>query len=80
MIVNVGIKSIPGINSSINENIPPKKPLLNPNILQKIMAEIGAQINSPKTGTTTTALPTISIAIQLSNEGKGFVFTEASFA
>lgn len=69
------MKSIPGINSSMKEKIPPRKPLLNPNILQKINAEIGAQINSPNTGTTITALPITSIKIQAGNEGKGFCLT-----
>lgn len=71
MIVNVGIKSIPGINSSMKENTPPKKPLLKPNILQKMKAEIGAQINSPATGTTITALPITSIKIHRGSDGKG---------
>ena len=69
------MKSTPGINSSIKEKIPPKKPLLNPNNLQKIIAEIGAQINSPNTGTTITALPIKSIKIHNGNEGKGFCLT-----
>jgi hypothetical protein len=72
MIVNVGMKSIPGISSSIKEKIPPKNPLLNPNILQKMIAEIGAQINSPNTGITITALPIASIKIQLTKDGSGF--------
>jgi len=71
-MVNVGMKSIPGINSSIKEKTPPKKPLLKPNILQKIMAEIGAHINSPNTGMTITALPITSIKIHIGNDGKGF--------
>lgn len=75
MIVNVGIKSIPGINSSIKEKIPPKKPLLKPNILQKMKAEIGAQISSPATGTTTTALPITSIKIHANKDGKGLCLT-----
>jgi hypothetical protein len=72
MIVNVGMKSIPGINSSIKEKIPPKKPLWNPNILQKTIAEIGAQINSPNTGITITALPITSINMHIGRDGKGF--------
>ena len=75
MIVNVGMKSIPGINSSIKEKIPPRKPLLNPNILQKMMAEMGAHISSPKTGITITALPIISIKMHIGNDGKGFCLT-----
>lgn len=71
-MVNVGIKSTPGISSSMKEKIPPKNPFLNPNIFQKIRAEIGAQINSPRTGTTITALPITSITIHKGNEGKGF--------
>lgn len=66
------MKSIPGINSSMNEKIPPRKPLWNPNILQKINAEIGAQINSPNTGITITALPITSIKMQAAIDGKGF--------
>lgn len=74
-MVNVGMKSTPGINSSMNEKIPPRKPLLNPNILQKIRAEIGAQISSPKTGITITALPIRSIKMHKGREGKGFCLT-----
>jgi len=66
------MKSIPGINSSIKENIPPKKPLPKPNILQKIKAEIGAQISSPATGITITAPPITSIKMHRGNDGKGF--------
>ncbi|MND09198.1 hypothetical protein D3C83_323460 [compost metagenome] len=53
-MVNVGIKSSPGISSSKKLNAPPKSPLAPPNILKKIKAEIGAQRiskNSPKKGT-----------------------------
>lgn len=71
IMVNVGMKSIPGINSSIKLNTPPKNPFLKPNIRQNKNAEIGAQINSPKTGTTITALPIKSIKRQVSKEGKG---------
>jgi hypothetical protein len=71
IIVNVGMKSIPGINSSIKLNIPPKNPFLNPNILQNIKADMGAQIISPKKGTNITALPIISITIHAPREGKG---------
>ena len=75
MIVNVGMKSMPGINSSMKEKIPPRKPLLNPNILQKIKAEIGAQINSPSTGIRITALPITSIKMHKGNDGNGFCLT-----
>lgn len=75
MIVNVGMKSTPGINSSMKEKIPPKKPFRKPNIFQKRSAEIGAQINSPKTGTAITALPIRSITIHDTSEGKGFCLT-----
>jgi hypothetical protein len=75
IIVKVGMKSIPGISSSIKENTPPRKPLLKPNILQKIIAEIGAQINSPNTGIMITALPIKSISMHVGKEGKGFCFT-----
>jgi hypothetical protein len=80
IMVNVGIKSMPGISSSIKEKIPPRKPLLNPNIFQKIKAEIGAQINSPSTGITITALPIRSIKIQAANDGRGFCLAESFFA
>ena len=75
MMVKVGIKSIPGINSSMKEKIPPKNPFLNPNIFQKTTAETGAQINSQRTGTTITALPITSITMHKGNEGKGFCLT-----
>ena len=41
--VNVGIKSSPGRISSTKLKIPPKKPLVPPNIRIKIMAETGAK-------------------------------------
>lgn len=56
--------------------MPPRNPLLNPNILQKIKAEMGAQISSPNTGTTITALPIISIKMQAANDGNGFCLVE----
>jgi len=70
-MVNVGMKSMPGISSSIKLNTPPRNPFLKPNIRQNKNAEIGAQINSPKTGTTITALPIKSIKRQVSKDGKG---------
>lgn len=74
------MKSIPGINSSIKEKIPPKKPLPNPNIFQKIKAEIGAHINSPSTGITITALPIRSIKMQAASDGKGLCLAGKFFA
>src|SRR5215203_1237713 len=71
MIVNVGIKFNPGINSSIRLKTPPRNPFLNPNRRQNKKADIGAQINSPKTGTTITALPIKSNTKQVTNDGKG---------
>ena len=71
MIVNVGMKSMPGINSSIKENTPPRKPFLKPNIRQKIKAEIGAQMISPRTGIRITALPIKSISRHDASEGRG---------
>lgn len=70
------MKSIPGISSSIKEKMPPRNPLLNPNILQKIKAEMGAQISSPNTGKTITALPIISIKMQAANDGNGCCLVE----
>ena len=72
MIVKVGIKSSPGINSSTKLNIPPKNPFLKPNIFQNTTADIGAQISSPKTGIIIVALPTRSITKQAPKEGRGF--------
>ena len=75
MIVKVGMKSIPGISSSTKENIPPKKPLLKPNMRQKITAEIGAQMISPINGINVTALPIKSINRHLAREGSGLCCT-----
>lgn len=72
IIVNVGMKSIPGMSSSINEKIPPIKPFRKPNMRQKIKADTGAQTSSPTTGSRITALPIKSISRQEASEGKGF--------
>lgn len=71
-MVKVGIKSNPGINSSIKLNIPPKNPFLNPNMRQKTTADIGAQISSPNTGIIIVALPIKSMIRQAPKEGSGF--------
>lgn len=71
MMVNVGMKSIPGISSSIKEKIPPKNPFLKPNMRQKIKAETGAHIISPIKGMNVTALPIKSINRQAPSEGNG---------
>ncbi len=54
VIVKVGMKSRPGISSSIKLKIPPNNPLAPPNMRMKMSAEMGAHIiskNSPKKGT-----------------------------
>lgn len=71
-MVNVGIKSRPGISSSTKLKIPPKKPFEPPNVLKKIKADIGAQMrskNSPKKGRAYVAYPRKSISRQNANEG-----------
>ena len=75
MMVKVGMKSTPGMSSSINENIPPKKPFLKPNIRQKMNAETGAHTISPTTGIRITALPIKSMTRQENREGSGLYST-----
>jgi hypothetical protein len=73
-MVNVGIKSRPGISSSIKFTIPPTKPFLKPNIFQKIKADTGAQRisrNSPIKGIPKVAKPKKSISRQAARDGRG---------
>ena len=72
-MVNVGIRSRPGINSSIKLKTPPIKPFLNPNIRQKISADMGAQITSPRKGISMDALPIKSMSKHFAKEGNGRV-------
>jgi len=53
MMVKLGIKSVPGSISSIKLAIPPNAPFHPPNVIKKVIAEIGAQMisaNSPRKG------------------------------
>jgi hypothetical protein len=76
--VKVGIKSRPGMISSIKLNTPPKNPLAPPNIRINTSAEIGAQTisrNSPRKGIPYVAYPKKSISRQAAREGIGFSAT-----
>ena len=53
MIVKLGMKSVPGKISSMKFPIPPSAPFHPPNVIKKMIAEMGAQTisaNSPKNG------------------------------
>ena len=54
MMVKLGIKSVPGINSSMKLPIPPIAPFHPPKLAKKIIPETGAHTMSaisPKKGT-----------------------------
>src|ERR1041385_4118941 len=54
MIVKLGMKSVPGNNSSIKFPTPPNAPFHPPKTIKKIIPDSGAHImseNSPRTGT-----------------------------
>ncbi len=44
MMVKLGIKSVPGNNSSMKLPMPPKAPFHPPKLAKKMMAEMGAHI------------------------------------
>ena len=74
-MVNVGIKSVPGNNSSAKLNIAPKAAFL-PNTIKNIIAEMGAQITStisPNPGTRKELHPIKSISTQKAREGCFFI-------
>lgn len=75
-MVNVGMKSRPGMISSKKLNIPPKAPFHPRNMMKNTTAEIGAQMmsaNSPITGTEYVAYPIISMRIQAISGGVFFM-------
>jgi len=78
IIVKLGMKSVPGSNSSTIPNNPPIAPFHPPKVMKKIRPDIGAQTisaNSPKTGKAYVAYPKRSIAMQKIKEGCLFIMT-----
>ena len=72
MMVNDGIKSVPGSNSSTKLKMPPNAPLQPPNMRKKMIPDIGAQtrsISSPKKGTPYDKYPIKSMMMQITREG-----------
>ena len=72
MIVKLGIKSVPGSNSSTKFPIPPRAPFHPPKVTKKITAESGAHkmsAISPMKGMLYDAYPMRSIRIQNIREG-----------
>lgn len=78
VIVKVGIRSRPGINSSKKLKRPPSRPLLFiPNMRTYIIAEIGAKSAStmgPRKGIARKAKPIRSIKRHEVKEGRGLCF------
>src|SRR5687767_362524 len=71
-MVKLGMKSVPGSNSSRNAKTPPSIPFQLPNVAKKIIPEMGAQTRSstsPIRGKLYVAKPTRSISMQNTSEG-----------